>query len=165
MVVAVIINALAFGLLVLSVVKSREKTVQSVKLALMKLISLLPWMLGILLIIGIVLGFVPPETIEAQLGGDPSALQVVIAAVAGTIAMIPNIIGVPLIASLVDSGASYTTAAAFLTTLLMVGFITMPMEIRELGVRITLWRNLLAFLAAVVIALVIGQLMHLGAAI
>ena len=92
------------------------------------------------------------------LGGEVSALHVVIAAVAGTVAMIPNIIGIPLIASLVDSGASYTTAAAFLTTLLMVGFITMPMEIRELGLRFALLRAGLSLIAVIGIALVTARL-------
>ena len=72
--------------------------------------------------------------------------------------MIPNIIGIPLIASLVDSGASYTTAAAFLTTLLMVAFITMPMEIRELGLRFTLLRAGPSLIAIIGIALVTARL-------
>ncbi|MGM0419561.1 MAG: hypothetical protein ACQEQG_01060 [Bacillota bacterium] len=38
--------------------------------------------------------------------------------------MLPNIVAIPLAGSLIDSGASYTIIAAFLTTLTMFGFIT-----------------------------------------
>ena len=85
--------------------------------------------------------------------------QVGAAALLGTISMIPNLIALPLAGSLINSGASYTTIAAFLTTLTMVGIVTMPLEIKLLGKKITFWRNLLAFFFAIIIALIIGFLM------
>ncbi len=125
----------------------------------MKGISLAPWMVAIIVLIGVILSFVPPSVIEEYLGGEMTMYQVIAAALVGTISMIPNLVSVPLAGSLVESGASYTTIAAFLTTLTMVGFVTLPLEIKELGKKITLWRNLLAFVFAVSIALVIGLLM------
>jgi len=85
--------------------------------------------------------------------------QVVLAALVGTISMIPSLISLPLSGSLIDSGASYTTIAAFYTTLTMVGFITMPLEIKTLGKKVTFWRNLFAFTFAIIISIFIGILM------
>lgn len=81
-------------------------------------------MIGIIIGIEVLLSLFPPEVIETYLGGDMQISQLVMAALVGTISMIPNIVAIPLAGSLLDSGASYTIIAAFLTTLTMVGFVT-----------------------------------------
>jgi len=70
--------------------------------------------------------------------------------------MIPSLIALPMAGSLIDAGASYTPVAAFVTTLTMVGFATIPVEIKELGRKITIYRNVLALLFAFIISLLIG---------
>ena len=159
MIVALIINVIAIGFLVYSFRRSARETFRALKLALMKGLKLAPWMIGIIVLIGIILSFVPPEVIERYLGGEMTVYQVGAAALIGTISMIPNLIALPLAGSLINSGAAYTTIAAFLTTLTMVGIVTMPLEIKLLGKKITFWRNLLAFFFAIIIALIIGFLM------
>lgn len=156
---ALVINLLTVGCLLYSLKKDFRATKKALKIAVKKGISLAPWMIGIIIIIGILLSFAPPELIETYLGGEISIIQLVGAALAGTISMIPNLVSVPLMASLVESGASYTTVAAFLTTLIMVGIVTLPLEIKELGKKIALWRNIFSFLFAIIIALIIGFLM------
>ena len=159
MVVALIINLLTLGFLAYSFSKSKKKSYQTLEIAFFKGISLAPWMLGIIVFIGVLLSFVPPEVIEEYLGGEMSLVQVTLAALVGTVSMIPNLVSIPLVGSLLESGASYTPIAAFLTTLTMVGFVTLPLELKELGRKITLWRNLLAFMFAIIIALLMGVLM------
>ncbi|MFW6237689.1 MAG: permease [Halanaerobiales bacterium] len=156
---ALVINLLTLGLLIYSLRKSSKLTLKALKKSLIKGISLAPWMVGIILFIGVIMSFVPPEMIESYLGGEMNLVKMGGAALVGTISMIPNLVSVPLAGSLVESGASYTVIAAFLTTLTMVGFVTLPLEIRELGGRITFWRNLLAFFFALFIAAGIGFLM------
>ena len=158
MIVAVVINVLALGFLLYSFKISSEKSLKALKVALVKAVSLAPWMIAIIVFIGVLLSFIPPEVIERYLGGEMSLIQVTVAALVGTVSMIPNLVSIPLAGSLVESGASYTPIAAFLTTLTMVGFVTLPLEIKELGKKITLWRNILAFFFAVMIALIIGLL-------
>ena len=159
MAAALIINLLALGFFGYSLSKSKEKSYQTLKIAFSKGISLAPWMIGIIVFIGVLLSFVPPEVIEEYLGGEMSLVQVTLAALVGTVSMIPNLVSIPLVGSLLESGASYTPIAAFLTTLTMVGFVTLPLELKELGRKITLWRNLLAFMFAIIIALLMGVLM------
>ena len=159
MTVAIIINLLTLGFLAYSISKSTRRTKKAVKIAFMKGINLAPWMIGIIVLIGVILSFVPPPLIEQYLGGEMTIYQVGAAALIGTISMVPNLVALPLAGSLIESGASYTTIAAFLTTLTMVGFVTLPLELKEMGRKITFWRNFLAFFAAVIIAIIIGILM------
>ncbi|RAL68816.1 hypothetical protein C1G86_1545 [Dehalococcoides mccartyi] len=46
--------------------------------------------------------------------------------------------------------------ATFMTTLMMVGVVTLPLEIRYFGKRVAITRNLLNFVAAIIIGLVVG---------
>jgi len=157
--VALIINTITLVLLIYSFTKSTGRTGKSLKIALTKGLNLAPWMIGIIVLIGVIFSFVPPPVIEQYLGGEMTIYQVGAAALIGTISMIPNLVAMPLAGSLIESGASFTTIAAFLTTLTMVGVVTLPLELKEMGKKITFWRNFLAFFFAVVIALAIGILM------
>lgn len=72
---------------------------------------------------------------------------------------IPSLIAFPLAASLLKNGASITAVAAFITTLTMIGTITLPLEIKELGKKVALLRNGLSFIVAIVIALIMGVIL------
>ena len=72
---------------------------------------------------------------------------------------IPALISFPLAASLLESGAGVGAAAAFIMSLTMIGTVTFPIEVRELGVKMTVLRNGFGILAAVAIALVMGALL------
>ncbi len=65
----------------------------------------------------------------------------------------------PLVGSFVNVGASIIPAVAFLTTLTMVGIVTFPLEKKEFGFKFALVRNLLSFVAALVIAMAMGVIL------
>lgn len=115
--------------------------------------------LGILFLIGLILTFIPPETIKSVLGKSNLFVSTIIAALVGSITLIPAFVAFPLVGSFVDIGASIVPAVAFLTTLTMVGVVTFPLEKQEFGLKFTLTRNLLSFLFAVGIALVMGGIL------
>ena len=156
---AIIINLIAIGFLIYSFKKNKKNSKNALKIALIKGVSLAPWMIGIIVVIGIMLSFIPPEVIEQYLGGEMTFYQVAGAALVGTVSFIPNLVSLPLAGSLIESGASYTPIAAFFTTLTMVGFITLPLELKELGKKITIWRNIFAFIFALLISFAVGFLM------
>jgi uncharacterized membrane protein YraQ (UPF0718 family) len=83
----------------------------------------------------------------------------IIAAIAGSITLIPAFVAFPLVGSLVNVGASIIPAVAFLTTLTMVGVVTFPLEKKEFGVKFALVRNLLSFVAALLIAMAMGVIL------
>lgn len=154
--VAAVINISALILLLLSFLKSRDKSKKALKIAMFKGLGLAPQLISLVAVIGIIFAFLPPELIREFLGGEFSLIQVGAAALFGALMMIPSLIALPLAGSLIDAGASYTPVAAFITTLTMVGFVTIPVEVKELGKKITIYRNGLALIFAVVIAFMIG---------
>ena len=72
---------------------------------------------------------------------------------------IPSLIAFPLAASLLEGGAAVGTVAGFIASLTMIGVVSLPVEVRELGVKMTALRNGLGFLFALAIAVVMGVLL------
>ncbi len=155
----VFINSAAIVGLLISFYKDREKTKQALKIALKGSIKIAPAILMLLIMVGVLMGFFKPEVISSLLGKQSGFLGIAIASAAGAILMIPSLIAFPLTASLVDSGASMAVAAAFITTLTMIGFVTLPIEIREMGKKLTFLRNGISLIMAVTIALIMGAIL------
>jgi uncharacterized membrane protein YraQ (UPF0718 family) len=105
------------------------------------------------------LAVVPQETLVKYLGKESGVVGMVIAALLGSIALIPGFIAYPLGAMLLDNGVSYQVIAVFITTLMMVGILTLPIEIKYFGVRVSLLRNALSFVGALLIGLIMGVLL------
>lgn len=144
---------------ILSLIKNKQKTFDSMKMARGMMKNMIGQILGILFLIGLILTFIPPETIKSVLGKSNLFVSTIIAALVGSITLIPAFVAFPLVGSFVDIGASIVPAVAFLTTLTMVGVVTFPLEKQEFGLKFTLTRNLLSFLFAVGIALVMGGIL------
>ncbi len=113
----------------------------------------------IMVLVGLLMGFFKPELISKLLGNKTGIVGITLASLAGAILMIPSLVAFPLTASLVESGASISVAAAFITTLTMIGFVTLPIEIKEMGKKLTLLRNGISFIIAVGIALIMGVIL------
>ncbi len=155
----IVIYGLLTICLIWSLLKSRQKTKQSFKVAAKALWKMVPGLLAIVGVVGLILGILPPETITRLVGEEAGFLATTTAAVLGAVTLIPALISFPLAASLLRSGATVTTIAAFITTLVMVGFVTAPMEIKALGKKFTLLRNGLSFIAALIIAGLMGVIL------
>jgi len=155
----IILYAAALGFLIFSLVKDRKKT----KLALLKawrsFENILPLLLGIVLLIGMVLAVLDPELIIKYIGEDSGFMGTAILAVFGAITMIPGFIAFPTAALLLEGGAGYMQIAAFISTLMMVGVLTAPMEIKFFGRKITILRNIMAFAFSFLVAAVIGMVL------
>lgn len=146
----------ALTLTVISLIKDRKKTVEAMKQSKGMMGGMLGDIIAIIFLIGLILTFLPPETIRQALGEASTGISTLLAALAGSVTLIPAFVAFPLVGSLVDAGADTTPAAAFLTTLTMVGVVTFPLERKEFGAKLALTRNLLSFLFAVMIAFVMG---------
>ena len=155
----IILIAIAVIALGVSLKKDKNKTVKTIKQARNMMKGMLSDIVGILLLIGLVLTLIPSETIESLIGSESGFLAVVLSAVLGTITLIPAFVAFPLIGSLKSSGASIVTLTAFLTTLTMVGFLTMPLEIKTFGKKFTIIRNGVSFVFAILIALSMGVIL------
>ena len=158
-VTAVIINGIAIAGLLVAFIKNREKVIQSLKMALKSFIKILPMVFIIIIAIGLLLGFVPPEQISRFVGDQSGAGGVLLVGIVGAIMHIPALLSFPLAASILESGASVTAVAAFITTLTMIGMITLPLEIKILGKKMALLRNGISFVIAILIAFIMGVIL------
>lgn len=140
----------------ISMIKGKDKTVAAMKKSKGMMGGMMPQIIGILFLIGLILTLIPPETIKNYLGGSNPVIATVVAALVGSITLIPAFVAFPLVGSMVDMGASIMPAVAFLTTLTMVGFVTFNLERKEFGVKFALSRNLLSFGFAIAIAMLMG---------
>ena len=147
------------GLLLFSLVKDKKKTKESLKKALFMGKGMALSIFGVIFAIGLILAFFPPSQIAAFVSGQNEFLATVIAAVFGTVTLIPAFIAFPLIQTLSQAGVGIMPSVAFLTTLTMVGIATFPLERREFGTKFAVTRNVLSFISAIGIALVMGVIL------
>jgi uncharacterized membrane protein YraQ (UPF0718 family) len=144
--------------LALSFTVDRKKTYLGCRRGLAMLLNILPTLLLVIALVSVFLYLFPKEVLAATLGAKSGFLGVLIAALLGSIALIPPFIAFPLGRILLDQGIPATTVAVFITTLVMVGILTLPLEIKFLGKRAALMRNLLSFAGALIIGLLVGWL-------
>lgn len=157
--IVIFINLFATSCLFIAFIKDRRKTKQSLMVAVKSFIRILPAVLIIITLIGLLLGFVTPNSISKIIGKQSGFGGILFIAILGAILHIPALISFPLAASLIKSGASITAIAAFITTLTMIGTVTLPLEIKELGKKMALLRNGISFIIAIVIALIMGAIL------
>ncbi len=142
--------------MIISIITDWKKTIKAVKISLNKMFKIMPNFLQMLIMIAIILYFVPDEVIVKYLGKSAGGVGTVLGLSFGTITMMPGFIAFPLGGILLDKGVSYMNIAAFTTTLMVVGFVTFPVEKEYFGVKITVLRNVIGFFIAVIVTLVIG---------
>ena len=153
MIPLLVVTALA---LIISFFADRKKTMQGLKKGMKMFLGILPSLLNILALVSIVLYLIPNETLVKWLGKDSGSFGMLSAAVIGSIALVPGFIAFPLAAILLKSGVGYGVLAVFITTLMMVGVLTLPLEAKYFGMRTTLIRNALSLAGAVIIGVLIG---------
>ena len=142
--------------LIISFIKNKSKTKQALKMAFGMGKGMLGSILSIVFLIGLLLTILPPQEIALFVGKQPLLTATVASAALGAITLVPAFIAFPLVGTLVNSGVGIVAAAAFLTTLTMVGIVTFPLERHEFGTKFALTRNVLSFIFAIVIALILG---------
>jgi len=142
-----------------SIIKDKKRTLNSIKMSGGMMKNMIGEIIGILFLIGLILTFIPPDTIKRYMGQSNTLISTIVSAFIGSITLIPAFVAFPLVGSLVNAGANIVPVVAFLTTLTMVGIVTFPLEKREFGLRFTTARNSLSFIFAIIIALLMGAVM------
>ena len=148
-------------LLLLSLAFNRQKTAKALKTGTMMFVNLLPPFMGILMLVAVALTLVGPETIQRWLGENSGPLAYLVAALTGAITLIPGFVAYPMAGMLVKSGVAYPVIGVFITTLMMVGVVTLPLEKKFFGMKLALARNGLNFLGALLIGLALNLIWDL----
>jgi len=142
--------------LLVSFFANRDKTLKALKIAVRRFINILPAFLVMLVLISVILFLIPDEMISRYLGTGNKAVGVVLAAILGSVTLMPGFIAFPLSGILLQKGVAYTVIATFTTTLMMVGVVTYPIEKAYFGAKVTIVRNAVGLLIALCVAVVIG---------
>lgn len=138
-----------------SLTADRRKTALGVKKGLKMFLGILPTLFGILSLVSLMLAAFHPSAIRQMLG-DSGTIPFIAALLIGSISLIPGFIAFPLAGVLRQNGATTPVIAAFITTLMMVGVLTLPLEAKFFGYRVAILRNILAFIGAIIIALLMS---------
>lgn len=152
-VLVVVITAIA---LTISAVIDPQKTILALRRALKRFGSLLPSFLTMLAFVSLVLALVPQAAIVYYLGQGRLVEASGIAAVLGSISLMPGFVAFPLAGILAQNGVAKMVVAAFTTTLMMVGVLTYPIEKQYFGAKVTIVRNLLSLAVAMLVSVAIG---------
>jgi uncharacterized membrane protein YraQ (UPF0718 family) len=152
---------LAISLLILSYVKDKKKTRMAIKKGWRSFLNILPQMLGIVTLVGFIFAFFNAETISRVVGNESGWTGIVLAAIVGAVTLIPGFVAFPTAAMVLQNGGGYMQIGAFVSTLMMVGIMTAPLEIKYFGKKLTIIRNSMAFIFSFFVAMAIGKVMGL----
>jgi len=147
------------GALLLSLVADRRRTWAGIGFGARMFMKILPALVFMVAGVGLLLSALNPRVLESLFGGT-GPLPFLTGLAVGAVALIPGFIAFPLAGVLRAHGVSTAVLAAFVTSLLMVGVVTLPLEIRFFGRKAALWRNLLSLAAAAAVALVMAVVLQ-----
>jgi uncharacterized membrane protein YraQ (UPF0718 family) len=148
-------------LFVLSAFKDMEKTKKAALKGLKALEGILPQLLVVLVAIAIGLSLFDSPTISRYIGAGTGFWGMLVAGIIGAITLIPGFVAFPLAGELLNHGAGTLQIATFVSSLMMVGVMTLPMEISYFGKRAAIVRNSLAFLFSFVAAVFVSWMVSL----
>lgn len=154
-----IIYGLVLVSLIISAFADMGKTKEAVKIGYKTFKKLLPSLIPMMIFIGIILAVLGPRTISLVLGEQSGIFGVIVGLVIGAITFMPSFVAFPLGASLLTHGAGYPQIAAFISSLMGVGFASLGLEMQYFGKKSAILRNLLASVASIIFALIIWGVM------
>lgn len=92
----------------------------------------------------------------SMIGEETGFTGMLLASLIGAITLIPVMIAFPIVAELLKNGAGLTQMAVFVSALTTVGIITILVEVKYLGMKTAILRNVLAFLFSFITAYLMG---------
>ncbi len=125
---------------------------KELKRAFAGLVSMLPMIVAIVGLVGLFQAFVTKEMLASLFTGDP-VRDTFVGTVAGGIAVGQALISYILGGELLEQGVSMYAVTAFILAWVTLGVVQLPAEAEVLGGRFTLWRNVLAFLSTLAVAI------------
>lgn len=130
---------------------SRPPFIQVLKKSAMSFLSMTPLLLGVIGLVGIFQTMVTPEILSTLFNGNP-LFDTLIGTLSGGISAGNPIISYVLGGELLKQGVSLYAVSAFILSWVTLGLIQIPAEVEVFGKRFTLYRNILAFVFTLIIA-------------
>ncbi len=139
---------------------NEKKTFQkSLKQAVLSFTSMMPMILSIVGLMGLFQAMVSKELLASLFTGDP-VRDTLIGTVAGGIAVGQALVSYILGGELLEQGISIYAVTAFILAWVTLGIVQLPLEAEVLGLRFTIYRNILAFVSTILVS--IGTVWTIG---
>lgn len=157
--VSSVLYSVAGILLLVSFIKDKSKTKKSIIVAWKSFEKLIPIVLAMMLFIGIILAVLNQSVITTLIGSESGVFGAIIALIIGSIVSLPSFVAFPLGGTLLKAGAGYMQVAALVSTIMAVGIVSLPAEIKYFNKDIAVKRIVLSFMICIVFTAVIGVVM------
>ena len=133
-----------------------QSFLKELKKASVRMLSMLPMILAIVGLVGLFQGFVTREMLGSLFGGNP-VTDTLIGLFAGAIAVGQAMISYILGGELLGQGISLYAVSAFILAWVTLGVVQLPMEIEVFGGRFVLYRNILAIISTLAVAIITAE--------
>jgi uncharacterized membrane protein YraQ (UPF0718 family) len=146
-------------LLLISFAKDKEKTKLALKKSWRSFENILPQFLGIIFIVGLTLSILKPEVISKFIGKASGIVGIISSAIIGSITIMPTFVAFDTGNMLLKSGAGYAQVGALISSLTLVGILTLSLESKYIGKKAAFLRNFIAFIFSIIVGFIIGEVM------
>lgn len=113
--------------------------------------GILPILIAVLLIAALIVQIIP-QIMKSGLFGNSGLVDTLLAALIGSISTAQPIVSYIFGGELVKAGVNLMAVTALIVTWVTVGIVPFPAEAASLGTRFALWRNIWAFVAALIVS-------------
>ena len=136
----IIMAVLAAVLFTISSIKGNGQNIAGLKIGYNLLIQVIPLLLFAFIVAGLVQTMLPKDLLNNWVGTESGIRGIIIGTITGGITPGGPYVSLPIVAGLVNSGASMGTMVAFLTSWSLWAVARIPMEIGILGWKFTALR-------------------------
>ena len=140
-----IMAAIALALFIVATLKGQGRNIAGLRSALDMLVQILPLLVFAFIIAGLVPTLLPKNLLSKWVGAESGVRGLFIGTLAGSLTPGGPYVSLPVVATLLRSGASTGTMVAFLTSWSLWAVARMPMEVGILGWKFTLIRLISVF--------------------
>lgn len=151
---------IAIVLLGISFIREKQRSKEALKATFRIFYVVLPVLIFVFVLMGLIEAYISRETIVSILGQKSGILGILYAEIVGSIALFMPPAVFPFGGYLHDNGASYGSVAGFVFTAILIGVTTLPVEIKFLGKRFTIFRNIFTFVLAFFIAVLMEVILR-----
>ncbi|MFH1126913.1 MAG: permease [archaeon] len=154
----VMFNAIVLVFFLAFYYRDKDKSIHALRLSIRSFESIAPIFVVVILLLVFLQGFISEDVISLYVGGISGPWGYLLAAIAGAVVHVPPFITFPLAGQFLHAGVNPGYIAVLVTSLVMVHTFSMPIEIKELGLKFALVRNFLCFVFAIFIGVIMGVL-------
>ena len=131
---------------------SRPPFLKVLKKSALSFLSITPMLFGVIGLVGLFQTLITPQMLATLFKGEPF-LDTLIGTLTGGISAGHPMISYVLGGELLKQGISLYAVSAFILSWVTLGLIQVPAEIESFGKQFTLYRNILAFVFTLIIAI------------